>query len=74
MVWTPLKENFIKTKIKISPKKSITTSHDFDTGGEMLIAGSGNSVYIRDIRVKKKEKFRLEHDIDSRSYEWWTIF
>lgn len=74
MVWTPPKERIIKTKMRTASKSSTTNIPEFDTGGEMLIAGSGNSVYIRDIRVKKKEKIQIGHDIDTRSYEWCTIF
>lgn len=69
MVWTPHKEKIIKTKMRTASKVSTTEVPDFDNGGEMLIAGSGNSVYIRDIRVKKKEKIQIGHDIDTRSYE-----
>jgi hypothetical protein len=69
MLWTPPKLKQMKLKMKNASKSSISERSDFDTGGEVLIAGSGNSVYIRDIRVKKREKLRIEHDIDSRSYE-----
>jgi hypothetical protein len=46
----------------------------FDKWGEMLFAGSGNSVYIKDIRIKRREKIQYGHDVDPRSMDCWNIF
>jgi len=74
IVWSNPVEKTVKSqrmeKFKVLP----IDAPDFDTCGEMLLAGSGNSVYIRDIRVRKKEKIQIGHEIDSRSYECCTIF
>mmetsp|Transcript_23957 Transcript_23957/g.26602 ORF Transcript_23957/g.26602 Transcript_23957/m.26602 type:complete len:127 (+) Transcript_23957:443-823(+) len=42
---------------------------EFDTDGQMLLAGSGNSVYIKDIRIKRRERISYGQEIDSRSYD-----
>ena len=56
-------------------KTSMTFNHQphLNLDGEMLLAGSGNSVYIKDIKIKRKNKIQM-HDVDVRSYDCCSIF
>lgn len=56
--------------VKDEPTGKVVFYHqsEFNTDGEILLAGSGNSVYIKDIRIKRKEKIQM-HDVDVRSYD-----
>ena len=47
---------FYNSKNEVASTVVFYHQPEFDLDGEMLIAGSGNSVYIKDIRIKRKEK------------------
>ena len=64
---------FYNSKDEVASTMVFYHKPEFDLDGEMLIAGSGNSVYIRDIRIKRKERIQT-HDIDPRSYDCCNIF
>ena len=52
MIWKPsTQKKTLKFKKREIEQKLSSDEHDFDSGGEMLIAGSGNSVYIKIIII-----------------------
>lgn len=65
---------FYNSKDEVASSVVFYHSEDFDVDGQMLIAGSGNSVYIKDIRIKRKERLPYGHEVDNRSYDCCTIF
>lgn len=60
---------FYNAKDEIASTMVFFHQSEFDLDGEMLIAGSGNSVYIKDIRIKRRERIQYGHEIDNRSYD-----
>lgn len=60
---------FYNAKDEVASTVYFPHQPEFDLDGEMLIAGSGNSVYIKDIRIKRREKIQIGHEIDTRSYD-----
>lgn len=59
---------FLDSNDRTKSKMVFAHQRGFNTEGEMLLAGSGNSVYIKDIRIDKRERIQM-HDIDVRSYD-----
>mmetsp|Transcript_39486 Transcript_39486/g.39043 ORF Transcript_39486/g.39043 Transcript_39486/m.39043 type:complete len:84 (+) Transcript_39486:573-824(+) len=60
---------FYNNKDEVASSLVFYHTNEFNTEGQMLIAGSGNSVYIKDIRIKRREKIQMGHDVDNRSYD-----
>lgn len=60
---------FYNAKDEVASTVVFPNRPEFDFDGEMLLAGSGNSVYIKDIRVKRKERVVYGHEVDTRSYD-----
>ncbi|CAI2377848.1 unnamed protein product [Moneuplotes crassus] len=65
---------FYNNKDEVASSLVFYHTNEFNTEGQMLIAGSGNSVYIKDIRIKRREKIQMGHDVDNRSYDCCNIF
>jgi len=65
---------FYNSKDEIASSVVFYHQPEFDLDGQMLLAGSGNSVYIKDIRIKRRERIAYGQEIDSRSYDCCTIF
>lgn len=65
---------FFNSRDEVASSIMFYHSDSFDLGGQMLIAGSGNSVYIKDIRIKRKEKLLYNQEVDSRQYDCCNIF
>lgn len=60
---------FYNAKDEVASTMMFYHQPEFDIDGQMLIAGSGNSVYIKDIRIKRREKPSFGHEVDHRSYD-----
>jgi hypothetical protein len=60
---------FYNAKDEVASTVNFDHQPEFDLDGQMLIAGSGNSVYIKDIRIKRREKMQYGVEVDHRSYD-----